>query len=299
MLNKIIVSIIVPTYNRATLIAKTLKSLQDQSNHSYEIIIVDDGSTDNTQEVVKPFLNTFTSYHKKDNAERAAARNFGARLAKGQYVNFFDSDDIALPNHVQTAIEIIDEKKQPQWFHLGYAWATPDQKVFRKVDNFKGDSLNDILIQGNTLSCNGVFVRKDIILDHPFNEDRVLSASEDFELWLRLAARYPLRYSNVITSLVIDHDQRSVRTINGQRLVDRLSLLKRYLDNDPEIRKVYGRRYKLVYKDIDSYISLHLANQPSEKWRSTRYLFKAFFVSPSIIKDKRFYAIIKNLLIKW
>src|SRR5215203_5908009 len=100
-------SVIIPCYNRASMIGKTVKSLQQQAYTSYEIIIVDDGSTDNTEQVVSEIADERTRYHKKQNEERAAARNYGARLAEGYYLNFFDSDDLALSNHLSEAANLI------------------------------------------------------------------------------------------------------------------------------------------------------------------------------------------------
>ena len=90
--NSILFSIIVPTYNRAKLVAKTLKTLQGQLYDNYEIIVIDDGSTDDTESVVQAFSDSKIIYIKKNNGERAAARNFGATVAKGTYINFFDSE---------------------------------------------------------------------------------------------------------------------------------------------------------------------------------------------------------------
>src|SRR6476660_9734655 len=118
-------SVVVPTYNRADLITKTLQSLLNQQYTNYEIIVVDDGSTDNTEEVVKSLDNQRIIYVKKNNAERAAARNYGAAMAKGEYINFFDSDDLAYPNHMSEAIRIIKQHQKPEWFHLSYAVADP------------------------------------------------------------------------------------------------------------------------------------------------------------------------------
>src|SRR5436190_2046181 len=86
------ISVIIPCYNRAGMIAKTIISLQNQEYQNYELIVVDDGSTDNTEQVVKKLADKRTIYYKKLNEERAAARNYGAKLAKGNYLNFFDSD---------------------------------------------------------------------------------------------------------------------------------------------------------------------------------------------------------------
>jgi len=293
------ITVVVPSYNRADLIAKTLTSLQRQDYDNYEILVIDDGSTDNTADVVRTVADQRTTYIHKENAERAAARNFGARAAHGAYINFFDSDDIALPNHLAEAAKLIRLYRNPEWFHLGYAWATPDGKVFKEVNNYTGQTLNAIIPNGNPLSCNGVFIRSEVILAFPFNETRALSASEDYELWVRLAARFPLHYSNTITSWVIDHEMRSVRTIHGEKLVKRLQLLIQSLEEDAQVVKYYGRNFKKIKADSSSYIALHLAEASKYKAQSLQYLLKSFTVYPGIISNKRFYAIIKNLLIKW
>jgi hypothetical protein len=152
---------------------------------------------------------------------------------------------------------------------------------------------------GNCLSCNGVFVRKDIILANPFNEERALSASEDYELWVRLAARYPLYYSNTITSIVIDHEMRSVRVMNGEKLIQRLQLLISSLEKDEVVTSFYGNDFKKIKGDSYSYIALHLANSTAYKKMSFEYLLKSLKTNKGILKNKRFYAILKNLLIKW
>lgn len=299
MQNKPFISVVIPTYNRADLIGETIRSLQKQEYDNYEIIIVDDGSTDNTDEVVNSLLDERTRFLKKENAERAAARNYGARAAKGDYVNFFDSDDIALPNHLAEAAKVIVQRKNPEWFHLGYCWATPERQVFRTIDNFTGESLNAALPKGNPLSCNSVFLRKDIILGFPFNEARDLSASEDYELWLRLGARFPLYYSNTVTSLIIDHEARSVRKINVEKLLKRFELLLTALQSDPGVMEVYKDQYSYIKMDSNSYIAVHLADRPAYKLKSLGYLSKAFADNPRLITTKRFYATIKNVLIKW
>ncbi|RYE25843.1 MAG: glycosyltransferase family 2 protein [Sphingobacteriales bacterium] len=293
------ISVIVPTYNRATLIAETLRSLQSQQYDNYEIIVVDDGSTDNTEEVVNSIADARTQYVRKQNGERAVARNFGAAMAKGAYVNFFDSDDIALSNHLSKAAELIAEHKMPEWFHLGFAWANSNKEIFKRVDNYSGETLNHIIHQGNPFGCNDVFVRKDIFLMHKFNEDRKLTASEDYELWLRLAARYPLYYSNEITSMLIDHAERSVRNVKADVLITRLRSLVHYINADEIARKYYGSKLKSIEMDCDSYISLHLSEVAKYKGLSTKYLFKAIGDSPAIFGNRRFLAIVRNLLFRW
>ncbi|MFA6149736.1 MAG: glycosyltransferase family A protein [Chitinophagaceae bacterium] len=293
-------SVVIPTYNRAKFISKTINSLLSQSYSNFELLIVDDGSTDNTEEVVKEIKDERIQYYKIQNGERGAARNYGASVAKGDYINFFDSDDIALPNHLEVAANLLkEEHNDVAWFHLGYAWADADGEVFRDVNNFTGQTLNAIMHRGNSLSCNGVFIRKDIIEAHQFNEDRNLSASEDYELWCRLTARFPLYYSNIITSLIIDHDSRSVRKINLKPLLVRLELLIHYLKNDKEVIAYFGKNFKRIEMEANSYIALHLANEPKHKLHSILFLFKSILNKTEILRNKRFYATIKNIITKW
>jgi glycosyltransferase involved in cell wall biosynthesis len=294
-----LLSIVVPTYNRAHLIPRTLASLQAQALRNHEILIVDDGSTDDTAAAVRPFLNASTRYIARPNLERAAARNHGASLARGRYVNFFDSDDLALPNHTAEAARVAALYPDAEWFHLGYEWARPDGTVFRAGPRFDGPQLNHRLAQGNLLSCNGVFVRRDLLAAHPFNEDRLLSASEDYELWLRLAARFPLRYSNTVTSRVVDHDQRSVRTINGARLTDRLERMVRHLEADPQVRAAYGAAYRRIRMGAWSYVALHLSEHRAWKAASIRYLLRAFGESPRYLTTRQCLATVRNLLLTW
>lgn len=281
------------------MIVKTITSVLQQTFNDFEIIVVDDGSTDNTEEVVGAIKDSRLQYIKKQNGERAAARNFGAAMASGQFVNFFDSDDIALPNHLQEAHNLLSKHPDAVWFHLGYAFADPNDQVFRTINSFQGDTLNQFVCDGNPLSCNGVFIRKDIITQYKFNEDRSLSASEDYELWCRLAARFPLYYSNTITSWVVDHDLRSVRTINGEVLIKRLNLLVQYLKKDEQVMTYFGKDFSKIEMDSNSYIALHLADVPKYKLKSLLYALKALNNHISFLRKKRFYAIVKNLIIKW
>ena len=137
--SKVLFSIIIPTYNRAAFIRNTIQSLLNQSYSNFEIIVVDDGSKDNTDEIVKEITDPRVLYFKKENAERGAARNYGLNLAKGTYVNFFDSDDLAYPNHLASALAVVEEKDNPEIFHLGYDIKEPGGKLLakeRRADRF-------------------------------------------------------------------------------------------------------------------------------------------------------------------
>ena len=291
-MSKILFSIIIPTYNRADFIVKTIQSILNQTYTNFEVIVVDDGSTDNTLELVTAIKDDRIIYYKKENAERGAARNYGANLAKGDYVNFFDSDDIALPNHLEVALKAIEEFRNPKVFHLGYQWINNNGNIFKIVKGNYGKA-NNLLIKGNIFSCNGVFIERTVILQNQFNEDRALSASEDYELWMRLAAKYDFYNYPEITSNIIDHDGRSVTTINKEALIQRQELMLKYLFENKEVNSVFYEYKNLIFSDAYSYISLHLA-LTNYKTDSLKYLFKSLKSSPLFLLKKRFFAIIKH-----
>jgi glycosyltransferase involved in cell wall biosynthesis len=288
-------TVVIPTYNRADFISKSITSALAQRFQDFEIIVVDDGSTDHTEEVVKSIKSDKITYHKKKNEERAVARNTGARLGKGKYVNFFDSDDLLYPNHLEEAHRVIQEHGEPEFFHLGYDVKDPEGNLLSTMNTLEGN-LNDRLIKGNFLSCNGVFVRRDIALKHPFNTDRDLSASEDYELWLRLAARYPLRFSNTVTSTVVNHELRSVLVINRDKLIKRQNLFIKYLWEDQVARKKYQKYKGLVLAEVYTYIALHLAITKKHRGDVIEYLTRSVFTRPATLGTRRFWATLKNLI---
>ncbi|MCZ2355170.1 MAG: glycosyltransferase family 2 protein [Bacteroidia bacterium] len=288
-------SIVVPTYNRAHLITKTLQSLLDQTYPDFEIIVVDDGSTDNTEEVVKKINADKIKYYKIANSERAAARNYGATKATGDYVNFFDSDDIALSNHLAEAQKAVEKYNFPEVFHLSYAVKNVKTGV-EKNSIFKYETCNAVLWQGNYLSCNGIFLKREVTLQNPFNEYRKLSASEDWEMSLRIAARFPFYMIPTVTSVIIDHDERSVMTFNESKMLARKNALINSLAAD----KVFFAKNKDKLPKIDahmcSYISLHAAITGHKK-KAVTYLWKAIQLNIGELFTRRTLGIIKHLIL--
>ncbi|PIQ22099.1 MAG: glycosyl transferase, partial [Cytophagales bacterium CG18_big_fil_WC_8_21_14_2_50_42_9] len=107
-------SVVIPTYNLADFIFKTIQSVLNQTYPAFEIIIIDDGSRDNTEAVVKAIPDKRIVYQKVENGERGRARNIGTLQAKGDYITFIDSDDLAYPNHLAEAARMVASYKEPE-----------------------------------------------------------------------------------------------------------------------------------------------------------------------------------------
>lgn len=290
--NPILISVVIPTYNRANLVQATLKSILAQSYANFELIIVDDGSTDNTEQALQPFLSDKVFYYKKSNGERGAARNFGTHKAKGDYVNWFDSDDLMMPFHLEEAAMLLEKNGRPEVLAMAYESRTPEGRLVKT--NTYPEDLNKALIAGNLISNSPVIVRRDIALENPYNEDRGLSGSEDYELWLRLAAKYRFLGSERVTVTYLIHDQRSVTTMTDPfKLIERFTKFITYTTGNTSVLAFLGNRKGFFV--MKNYLLLAL-DLVLNNYRSMafEYLGKAFASSPELLMQKTFYAFLKH-----
>lgn len=287
-------TIIIPTYNRADFIAITIRSVLAQTFTNFEIIVVDDGSKDDTETVVKAISDPRLSYYKKENGERGAARNYGISLAKGQYVTFLDSDDQLYPNHFAEAEKIAAANNDPEMFRTAYEYRTSDGKLLSQ--KLHGNDINLELIRGNMLSCIGVFVKREIIAEVNFSNNRKLSGTEDWLLWLRLAARYKIYGSNVITAVMIDHDSRSVMNYDEAEMLTRTELLMEGLRADEVFMQRWNKYLVRIEAHMLSYIAMHLVLS-GEKKKAIKYFIDAIKLDIGELFTRRSLAILKRSII--
>lgn len=287
-------SIIIPTYNRAELIEAAVRSVLNQSFTEFELIIVDDGSTDNTNQLIKNMSDKRIKYFWKKNEERGAARNFGVQKASGEYINFLDSDDILYSNHLMEAAKIIEEKS-PKIFLFNYdLYNEPTETLSRNLLYHK-IKVEKKLLSGNFISMNSVFLRKEILMDCQFKEDVKFVGGEDWLLWLKLSVRFEMKYFPITTSKVVQHNTRSVMQFNEESFIYRTNVLVDELEKDQVFFEKKAWAIKKIKAHMLSYTSLH-AMINSKKYVGIKYFFKAIIVSPVELFKKRSLVILKGLL---
>lgn len=283
-----------PTYNRADFLVKTIQSVLTQQFEQFELLVVDDGSTDHTATIMQSFQDRRIVYFKKENGERAAARNAGIKKAKGRYLTFLDSDDWLKENHLSAAWKYI-QQDHPDMFHLGYDVIDDTGNVLYPWKKLPSP-VNDRLIEGNFLSCLGVFVKREILLEQKFNEDRLLSGSEDYELWLRLAARFSILTYPEVTSRLVNHEARSVVRVSPSTLSKRIELLRVYLMKDSIFVNRYQKELPRWNAFLNIYLALHLALLPDSKKKAILFATQAIRYFPGILFELRFWIVVKKLL---
>ncbi len=291
-------SIIIPTYNRAQFILKALNSVLSQEFSSYEIIIVDDGSTDNTKDLIADLIegDHRIQYLYKQNEERSIARNYGIMHAKGRYVGFLDSDDFVYPNHLFVAYEMFRRNEFPEVGHLGYEIVSTRGESLLLQNSFD-NSYKTKLIHENIFSSNAIFIRKDVVNTLNFIPSSFATVSEDWYLWLRLAARYQFCFDNTVTSAIIHHDERSLLNIDPDKLIASTKCVIEHLKNDAFFLREYNERVSYHFANHYTLVTLILSTNKNRRIDTIKYLIKATIYDPTVIFRKRFLASIKHLLL--
>lgn len=181
-----LVSIIIPAYNQGHYLGKAIQSGLDQTYSRHEIIVVDDGSQDNTAQVAREFSDPRVRYAYQENRGLSGARNTGMRLSKGEYLTFLDSDDAFLPDKL--ALLVAELEAHPQaGFAAGQALLIDEhgQRIGRSFDSRLPERPEQLLL-GNPFHVGSVMLRRAWQEKTGFF-DEGLRSYEDWDYWLRLA----------------------------------------------------------------------------------------------------------------
>ena len=295
-MSDLLFSVIIPTYNRESFIITTIQSVLNQTYSNFELLIIDDGSTDNTEKVVGKIQDERIKYYKKENAERGAARNYGINKAKGDYISFLDSDDLLYTKYLEEANLFIASNNEINIFHQLFEVTNTLGKVIHSANYSNNNVFKSLITKGNFMACQGMFLKADFAKSNLFNEDRKLAGSEDYDLWLRISVTTNIVINPVVTSALIQHPERSVIKVDIDKLITRKELMIKYLFSNKLINSNLLKYKKILKTGAYSYISLHIALSKQSKKTALKYLFKAIKLSPIFIFKRRFFAIIKHLM---
>ena len=188
---KPLVSIVIPTYNRATDLERALKSVMAQTYAEWECWVIDNYSTDETEEVICNFNDARIQWLKIHNqGVIARSRNLGIQNAQGQYIAFLDSDDWWFPQKLERAVGYFDQGADLVYHDLWCVKRTK-QRYYRKKVSSRALSMpvyDDLIFNGNALANSSVLIRTELIRKlGGLSEDPQLIATEDFDCWLRAA----------------------------------------------------------------------------------------------------------------
>lgn len=279
-------SVILPTYNRAHFLPKAIESVLGQTFADWELIIVDDGSTDNTKEVVAAYADSRVVYHYQQNQERSAARNNGIKQARGVYICFLDSDDYFLPERLEGLAHYMRENNNPVGlFFTDIQFKKPDGE-FHKSNYLKlGENQKkcDYLVL-NIIGVPQACINKTILKENLF--DTRFNIGEDFELWLRIVNNYQLTYIEKNTTVVAnDHEDRTVNLKKQNSPREQQKMLKTAFRIGHPGHKVNRKLKKWIVAEVYFNEAKHYMFNNNFK-KSIKFVMYSLWINPLSINTK-------------
>jgi glycosyltransferase involved in cell wall biosynthesis len=195
MTDKPLVSVVIATYNMAEYVPLAVRSVLDQIYKNIEVIIIDDGSTDETREVVKPYLNDVrVRYLFQENKGQAVAKNCGVRESRGEYVAFLDGDDMWAPEKLDVQIPLFSKSEAVGVIYSRVLYVDEKGKELRVADNelFRGRVSGPLLIR-NFIGFGTCVVKRECF-DRCGGFKEHVRMGVDYDLWLRFSTQYEFDY---------------------------------------------------------------------------------------------------------
>lgn len=283
------ISIIIPAYNSAKFLPETIESILKQSYRSYEIIIVDDCSTDNTNEVLKPFGKNIRYIRSKKNSGAAITRNRGIELAQGEFIAFLDADDIWLPDKLEQNIECFEADKEVAFVFSQHVNLRDEKSMAKlaKTNLPSGNIFKKLYCRQNFVLTSTVIVRKEVFDKVGLFDDK-LPNCQDWDLFLRIAFYFKSKAINkplVQYRLIADSlSKNRVNVLKYQKIV----IDKIYNEFKEKAHGVSNRVYKKRLADHYAKLGRYYLRQKM-KSKAKECLRESLKYNPFSLRTLRYY----------
>ena len=252
--NKPTVSVVIPAYNSESVIGRAISSVLKQNGVELEIIVIDDGSTDNTRREVARFKDR-SRYFFQSNSGPAAARNRGLAESRGEFIAFLDSDDEWLPEYLEKTIPLLLRDEN---VGLAYSWAIQRNEYGPdKIRNWQSPSRNSwhTILWPDPLQCTPATICRRSVLEKAGNFDTSLKTREDLDLWIRIGEIAGITV--IPEPLVVVHQSRnsySSRHDIEQMKTDYFRIITKALKRRPEL---YAKKQRIIMAEAFRYWGQH------------------------------------------
>jgi glycosyltransferase involved in cell wall biosynthesis len=239
------VSVILPTFNRANVLPRAMHSVLQQTFQDLELIIVDDGSSDNTREVVENIKDPRVKYLKHDkNAGLPAARNTGLKEARGKFMAFQDDDDQWLDKRLQVQVPLLEGTDLDTGVVYCDSIKMEHGKRSYLYSPSRSDKSGDLyhrFLMGNFVTVIAALVKKECFQKVGMFDER-LPYFEDWDIWLRISKYYKFKYSE--EPMVIVHFTEGSMTTDMDKMVQaRKIMLEKHYDDFVQDKRILSRNY--------------------------------------------------------
>lgn len=275
-----LISIVIPLYNKEKHIKKTVLSVLDQTFTNFEIIVINDGSTDNSLKTLMTIKDKRLCVFTTKNQGVSKARNFGISKAKGKFIAFLDADDVWLNYHLEDLKNLQEQLPDCGLYCKAYYKKYGRLKIPSRYNTIPNNTLWTGIIDDyfkasiiNSIAWTSAVMASKEVLEqlNGFDKNITLGAGEDTDLWIRIALKYKVAFSNKVSAIhVLDSDNRiSNSNTNLRQFID-LDQYNEAAKNNPSLKK---------YLDLNRYSIAIQHKLVSNKKKAQKYVSAIDFTS--------------------
>ncbi len=293
------ISIVIPAYNAERTILETIASVQQQTFLDFEIIVINDGSTDRTLELLNSVVDARLKIFSYSNGGLPVARNRGISHATGEFIAFIDADDLWTPDKLEAQLAAL--QKHPE-AGVAYSWTYFMEEQdgalsFKPCDPvfFEGNVYADLLVADFIYNGSNTLIRKQAI-ESTGEFDPKLKSCEDWDYWLRLAAHW--HFTVVPKHQILYRRSRGAMSskVEVMKQACLIVLEKAYQAAPPELQHLKNQSFTSFHKYCADLYLKHSTNMSGVK-ESGRHLWKAIRLQPQTLLNKRFQKLVLKFLL--
>ena len=248
------ISVIIPTFNRRKNLNRTINSVLNQTFQPFEIIVVDDGSTDGTKEWI-PYYYPNIKYIYQSNAGVSAARNKGINIAKGDWLAFLDSDDEWFPKKLEKQRKVLNENPDGVFCHTNEIWIKNGIRINQGKRHQKfGGNIFELCLNFCLISPSSVVLNKSILKEVGVFDEK-MPICEDYDLWLRITSEYSIIFiDEMLIKKYGGHDDQ-LSNISGGIEQFRIYSLEKIMNSKKLTLDQYKIAHKVLLKKLNIYLN--------------------------------------------
>jgi glycosyltransferase involved in cell wall biosynthesis len=246
------VSVILPCYDGARWISDAIKSVLAQTYEDFELVIVNDGSTDDSEKIVASYLSDKrVRYICQENKGFSAAINRGTKESSGNLIGFIGQDDLWMPNKLELQVKYFSQHKDADLIHSNYCFIDSEERIvgvrdFRSPNFLSKKEMVKRLFLGNFIGFETVLVKKRCFDEVGFFDERMTGFS-DHDMWLRLAGSFNIRYLDVCSVKKRQHEFQLSNVRMTDVLKDEFLMVQKVVDRYPFLQKIEQRKLASLY----------------------------------------------------
>lgn len=295
------ISVIIPTFNRSNLLERAIRSVLSQTYRNFEILVIDDASKDNTQEMVEEKFKLemdvgILQYIRNDNnIERSRARNKGMEMARGEYIALLDDDDFWLPDHMAILLDYLNRKPAVGIVYSNYMILNENgfaEIGIKGIKSGNGDYYRDLCIR-RVLAHNSIHLFRKSVYDHLGGLNINITYGEDREYFSRMAMNYDVGYIASVTGCIYTHGG----TYSTKKTLEEHAYLKEHVW---QLIEENSKRYSYpLSKETKAEAYLFLSDNFLPNLQKAReYLLKAVSLNYIVLGRSNTWALLLRILVR-